>query len=235
MAKGQLEADFLSSNDVPCIHFQLCANMHTRRLNIKSSRDARITLALDAVTFDPSTSAKQVAKEPADFIICELEIMLEDDASETRRLAEIVLDEEVKRLHLDGFPKGRSKLFTYLQKHSPAQYEIWLQRHNDQELGPLLTKAKHGWQHTRLQSSECTCEWSHAGGFKQCQACTNTAKNQDLKQPQVSVNVATLKKSKRKTDVQRLQKMLHAPCPWISKRNLQAWQQLQRNAEFMLR
>ena len=77
--------------------------------------------------------------------------MLEDGTTEARSLAEAALEAEVKQLHLDAFPPGQSKLFTYLQQYSPVQYTIWLHRHDDQEPRPLLAAVEHGRQHSSLQ------------------------------------------------------------------------------------
>ena len=148
-----LEADSLSPGDAARLHFQLCANMHTQRLIIVSSRDARITLALDAVTFQAPSPPDKARQGTADFHICELEIMLEDGTTEARRLVEAALEAEVKQLHLDAFPPGRSKLFTYLQQYSPVQYEIGLHRHDDQKLRPLLAEVEHKRQHSSLQTT----------------------------------------------------------------------------------
>ena len=392
---GQLAADLISADGIPHMHFQLCANMHTQRFNIKSAEDERVTLALDTVTFNPSMPIEQAVEEKTELIICEIEIMLDDDAIETRRLAEMALDEEIDRLGLRDCLTGRSKLFTYLQQYSPAQYEIWLHRSDEQKLNSLLLKAECKWQQTRLQMppvtvkpmkiggsdegnsskepewldehtlwigsattntptedkerfiepegkygwwrrkgssiwyecphgavrvrgrgraescrghfgmqatvprchepdcihrmmrayenmkdidtmvfwpadrdteplsamlkeesspplagmvavasteqlptdlEECTCEWSHAGGFKQCQGCADKDQSRKLQQRQVSINAARLKQSKKKTDVKRLKDILKTTCPWAAKSNNgQAWQQLQRNAEYMLR
>ena len=148
---GQFAADLISADGIPHLHFQLCANMHMQRFNIKSSEDERVTLALDTVTFNPSMPIEQAVEEKAELILCEVKIMLDDDKIETKRLAEMALDKEIDRLGLGDCPTGRSKLFTYLQQYSPGQYEIWLLRSDEQKLNSLLLKAECRWQQTRLQ------------------------------------------------------------------------------------
>lgn len=98
----QFEADFWARGDTPLLYFQLCDNMHTLRHSIISSRNSCIRMDLDAVTFHPLTTATPTSGKAPDFRICELEIMLKDDALETRRLAEVALEAEIRLLHLDA-------------------------------------------------------------------------------------------------------------------------------------
>ena len=140
---GGLQADFSTSDGTRHLFFHLCANMETHRLSVVSPSDNRITMALDEVAFHPLLPHDPEVEIAPDFHICEVEIMLEDGEPATRRRAEAALDKEIQRLHLDASPPGRSKLFTYLQQHSPMQYQIWRLRHNEQELHPLLVEAAH--------------------------------------------------------------------------------------------
>ena len=48
----------------------------------------------------------------------------------------------------------------------------------------------------QTDQEDCTCEWSHAGGFKQCRHCARINQNRESQQQQVSISAAKLKKSK---------------------------------------